>query len=66
MLFKGCGVGVLVRMFWVLTVLLIRSMRGPRRDEEFLADEVIFEEHQHLIPPQYTEVQATAEIKEKN
>ena len=32
-------------MFWVLAVLAIRSARGNKREEEeFLGDEVIFEE----------------------
>ncbi|KAF8491023.1 hypothetical protein JB92DRAFT_3128572 [Gautieria morchelliformis] len=51
----GCGIGVLVRMFWVLAVIAIRSIRGKKQEEEFLGDEVIFEEDEHLLPPQYAE-----------
>jgi hypothetical protein len=40
-------------MFWVLAVLAIRSIRGKKQEEEFLGDEVIFEEDEHLLPPQY-------------
>jgi hypothetical protein len=51
----GCGIGVLIRMFWVLAVIAIRSIRGKKQPEEFLSDEVIFEEEEHLLPPQYVE-----------
>jgi len=31
----GCGIGVLLRMFWVLAVLLMRGIRNtPQREEE--------------------------------
>ncbi len=26
----GCGIGVLLRMFWVLAVVSFRTVRGPR------------------------------------
>jgi hypothetical protein len=29
----GCGLGVLLRMFWVLSVITFRTIRGPRREE---------------------------------
>ncbi|KAF8530387.1 hypothetical protein BU17DRAFT_11671, partial [Hysterangium stoloniferum] len=51
----GCGIGVLLRIVWVLAVLAVRSVRGKKQADEFLADEVIFEEQEHLLPPQYTE-----------
>ncbi|KAF8587992.1 hypothetical protein K439DRAFT_716941 [Ramaria rubella] len=49
----GCGIGVLIRMFWVLAVLAIRSVKGKKQEEEFLGDEVLYEEEEHLLPPQY-------------
>ena len=31
----GCWIGVLLRMFWVLAVLLVRGVRSnPKREEE--------------------------------
>jgi len=64
----GCGIGVLIRMFWVLALLVVRSARGSKREEEFLADEVIFEEQEHLLPPQYVQSEAAPvqDVKEKN
>jgi hypothetical protein len=47
----GCGIGVLLRMVWVLAVLLVRGTRGtPEREEAVLvcADDVV---------PVYTEVE---------
>jgi hypothetical protein len=47
----GCGIGVLIRMVWVLTVLLVRGARGtPEREETILvcAEEVV---------PFYTEIE---------
>ncbi|KIJ49404.1 hypothetical protein M422DRAFT_246495 [Sphaerobolus stellatus SS14] len=62
----GCGIGVLIRMFWVLAVVGFRSVRGSRREEELLASEVIFDEQEHLLPPpQYNESEAE-DVKEKN
>jgi len=59
----GCGISVLLRIVWVLAVLAIRSVRGKKQADEFLADEVIFEEQEHLLPPQYTE--AVQDVEEK-
>jgi hypothetical protein len=30
----GCGIGVLLRMVWVLAVLLVRGVRGTHEREE--------------------------------
>ncbi|TCD67318.1 hypothetical protein EIP91_000288 [Steccherinum ochraceum] len=56
----GCGIGVLLRMMWVLGLVLIRSVRGSREEPEPSADEVVyyegvvlFDEADHT-PPQYT------------
>jgi hypothetical protein len=47
----GCGIGVLLRMAWVLAVLLVRGARGaPEREETILvcAEEAV---------PIYTEIE---------
>ena len=63
----GCGIGVLIRMFWVLAVLAVRSIRAKKAEEEFLGDEVVFEEEAHLLaPPLYVEEYVLAgETKEE-
>ncbi|KAI6037561.1 hypothetical protein EDC04DRAFT_2868671 [Pisolithus marmoratus] len=43
----GCGIGVLLRMFWVLSVLLYRTVRGEREEQDV---ETVF-----VAPPQYTD-----------
>jgi len=46
----GCGIGVLLRMVWVLAVLLVRGVRGtPEREETIFlcAEEIV---------PAYTEI----------
>lgn len=54
-------------MFWVLTLVAVRSVRGTRREEASLQEIVIFEEDEHLLPPQYVDEPATvADVKEKN
>ena len=42
----GCGIGVLVRMFWVLAVLLVRGVRNPEHEEE-----TIFVYTEEVAPP---------------
>ena len=47
----GCGIGVLLRMVWVLAVLLVRGSRGtPEREETIF---VCAEE----VPPNYTAIE---------
>ena len=46
----GCGIGVLLRMVWVLTVLLVRGVRGTPEHEE-----TIFLCAEEVVPP-YTGV----------
>jgi hypothetical protein len=48
----GCGIGVLLRMFWVLTVLLARSIRNTPEHEE----ETIFVFSEEVAPP-YREIE---------
>jgi len=43
----GCGIGVLLRMFWVLAVLLVRSIRNTPPHEE----ETIFVFAEEAAPP---------------
>ncbi|KAH7107961.1 hypothetical protein BKA62DRAFT_680538 [Auriculariales sp. MPI-PUGE-AT-0066] len=51
----GCGIGVLLRLVWVMTVLMIRSFRNRRCEEEEEHEIVLTEEEQYLLPaPEYT------------
>ena len=48
----GCGIGVLLRMFWVLAVLLVRGvLNNPEREEE-----TIFVYTEEVAPP-YREIE---------
>ncbi|GJJ06520.1 hypothetical protein Clacol_000712 [Clathrus columnatus] len=61
----GCGLGVLVRMLWVLTVVTVRTIRG-RSEEDDVIDVVIFEEQEHLLPPpEYEQSEVPRDVKEK-
>jgi hypothetical protein len=42
----GCGIGVLLRMSWVLTVLVMRALRGTPAPEE-----MIFVYSEEVSPP---------------
>jgi hypothetical protein len=46
-----------------MAVLAIRSVRGKRQTDDFLADEIIFEEKEQLLPPKG--VEAVQDVKEK-
>jgi hypothetical protein len=47
----GCGIGVLLRMFWVLAVLLVRGVRSnPEREEEAI---LVYTEE---VAPPYIEI----------
>lgn len=35
--FIGCGIGVLLRMFWVLAIVGYRSLRSSRNGDEYLS-----------------------------
>ena len=49
----GCGIGVLLRMFWVMVLVSARAIRGSRDDEAEY--DVVFDEAEMLVPPpQYT------------
>lgn len=52
----GCGIGVLLRMFFVLSVVLYRSLRGSEEEheyEEVLVFEVDENESRRSAPPAY-------------
>jgi len=52
----GCGIGVLLRMFWVLTVLAYRTVRGEREEETFDHEYIMYEpETLFVAPPEYTD-----------
>ncbi|KAG1844340.1 hypothetical protein DFJ58DRAFT_802904 [Suillus subalutaceus] len=53
----GCGIGVLLRMFWVMSVLVYRTVRGERL-EEVSHGYIMFEhdaENNFVPPPEYTD-----------
>ncbi|KAG2154409.1 uncharacterized protein EDB93DRAFT_1202712 [Suillus bovinus] len=53
----GCGIGVLLRMFWVMSVLAYRTVRGER-SEEVSHGYIMFEhdaENNFVAPPEYTD-----------
>ncbi|KAI0630046.1 hypothetical protein C8Q77DRAFT_1063594 [Trametes polyzona] len=53
----GCGIGVLLRMMWVMVLLTARAIRGPTRDEATEDNyDVVFDDEAELLvpPPQYT------------
>jgi len=55
----GCGIGVLIRMFWVMSVLAYRTIRGDRTEEDTLDHGYIMFEHDaenmFVPPPEYTD-----------
>ncbi|KAG0704191.1 hypothetical protein DFH29DRAFT_802346 [Suillus ampliporus] len=46
----GCGIGVLLRMFWVMSVLAYRTIRGERAEEVTLDHRYIM--MQRTPPPE--------------
>jgi len=63
----GCGIGVLLRMFWVLSVLTYRTVRGER-GEEILDREYIVYEHVPetlFVAPQYVDEKVKVEAHEE-
>ncbi|KAG9220335.1 hypothetical protein CCMSSC00406_0006600 [Pleurotus cornucopiae] len=49
----GCGIGVLLRMLWVLAVISYRSIRGSKDEEEYVVEYLDAEEI-FTAPPDYT------------
>ncbi|KAH7889033.1 hypothetical protein F5I97DRAFT_1857699 [Phlebopus sp. FC_14] len=58
----GCGIGVLLRMFWVLSVLAYRTIRGEREEVTDHAYIVLEQDAENLYvpPPQYTDEKVKA------
>ncbi|KIM83448.1 hypothetical protein PILCRDRAFT_819690 [Piloderma croceum F 1598] len=53
----GCGLGVLMRMVWVMAIVTYRMIRG-QRDEDIEYTEIVFEhdaENLVVSPPQYSD-----------
>jgi len=55
----GCGIGVLLRMFWVMSVLAYRTIKGDRNEDDTLDHGYIMFEHDaesmFVPPPEYTD-----------
>lgn len=47
----GCGIGVLLRMFWVLAVVSVRLIRGNRPAEVHRYSPVAFSAEDGVVPP---------------
>jgi hypothetical protein len=65
----GCGIGVLMRMFWVLTVVVYRSTCGGRDDEYTqvaVIEEYIDAEDIIVPPPTYTVADEKDQVKIKD
>lgn len=56
----GCGIGVLLRMFWVMAILVGRSFRGRTNSEdEDVQHILVFErDAEEIAPPRYTDEKA--------
>lgn len=53
----GCGLGVLLRMFWVLSVLAYRTIRGEREESQVREYVVLDQDIETIFvaPPQYSD-----------
>jgi len=47
----GCGIGVLLRMFWVLAIVTYRAVKGQREEEHEYSPVVIIEEFKDSAAP---------------
>lgn len=62
----GCGLGVLLRMIWVLSVVGFRAIKGNNKDEEVeytIIHEYIDEPGTVALPPTYVPVDEKADAK---
>jgi hypothetical protein len=50
----GCGLGVLIRMFWVLTVVTYRLVKGSPSAPEDEGYDAVYAEELFVAPPLYT------------
>jgi len=46
----GCGIGVLLRMFWVLAIVTYRAIRGPREIEHQYPTVVVIDDEYEDVP----------------
>ena len=61
----GCGLGVLLRMLWVLSVVFVRALKGGNDEEtEYREIVLITEEQVVLAPPQYEYVDEKAALED--
>ncbi|KAI1787450.1 hypothetical protein LXA43DRAFT_896253 [Ganoderma leucocontextum] len=57
----GCGIGVLLRMVWVMALVTTRAFRGSREQETEY--DVVFDEAEILVPPpQYTIIEGSEAV----
>jgi hypothetical protein len=47
----GCGIGVLLRMIWVMTVVTYRMIKGPREEPRYI--EIVCDAEEIVIPPPF-------------
>ncbi|KAF8057460.1 hypothetical protein FPV67DRAFT_1786441 [Lyophyllum atratum] len=66
----GCGIGVFLRMFWVLASVLYRLIKGPKEDENKYTEIFVVEEYEDgaaaPAPPTYTYSNENADKKDVN
>ncbi|KAJ3565126.1 hypothetical protein NP233_g7840 [Leucocoprinus birnbaumii] len=66
----GCGIGVLLRMFWVLTVVTFRAIRGDRQEDGYtqvtIIEEYVDAEDIAVPPPTYTVSDEKEQLKAKD
>ncbi|KDQ55648.1 hypothetical protein JAAARDRAFT_37052 [Jaapia argillacea MUCL 33604] len=56
----GCGIGVILRMFWVMAIVTARLFKGKKEEYEY---DIVFEQDAEDIlvpPPQYTDEKVEA------
>jgi len=66
----GCGLGVLLRMVWVMAVLVVRGFRGPKEKQVQLEDveveSIVFEvESKEALPRYPVRLRTDEEIDEE-
>lgn len=65
----GCGIGVLLRMFWVMAVVITRSFRGRSNDDDDDVEHIlVFERDAEDIfvpPPEYTDEKVALVVEDK-
>lgn len=69
----GCGIGVLLRMIWVMGIVMYRFVRGTKgRDideNDFVYDVVVFDPDAESIvlpPPEYTDEKVALVVTEQD